>query len=182
MKNYIVIDAQITSKAVRKGKSWRYTASCLRKSGKKDNFNLVTQEELECGEFVNIKGHISISVVKGTTKIKECLVCGDKVVKLSEEPENYENKVVLEGCTLLSGVDFRKSFDDSGKDVATYELCLGDSGRVHATSWESSARFVNNRVKVGDSLKVEGRLQGYISQKSGMLYFSVVTFFIELAD
>lgn len=169
-------------------KIFRVKTSLRRNSGVYDYFYVNYSNELGIilnkGDFIKINGDIR-TVNKGNTDfVVECFISAKTITKLDAEPEVYENCTEIKNAELHNFLETRKSFDDSDKVVANYDVKLT---RKHSkfsyfkvTSWGSDAILLGNLHDSIKYLDIKCRLQSHISKSGNKLYLCLASYHLDI--
>lgn len=158
-----------------------------RQSGVIDELYLNYTDELKVilkkGDFISVTGDIRTINKQGTIKVLKGIVFASSITKLDTEPENYKNNVVIKSAYIESIDEVRKSFDDTNKDIAVYNVKVirphSRYSYFRSTSWGRDAVFIGNVMKPNMEVELKARLQTH-KTATGKLFVCLAVYYIEL--
>lgn len=162
----------------------------VRLSGTVDVFNMHYTGSLgvllSAGMYIRVSGDIRTVNRTDSDFVIEGYICASDIEILESEPERYENDIKLKNAELHKFLNFRKSYDESGRSVADYQIKVT---RKHSrvsyfkvTSWNNEAVLIGTCHKDCKSINMKARLQSYFSKKSNRSYLTLVTYGLEILE
>lgn len=185
MENKLLINLKVVSTPVKVRKGYLVEATFKRRSGKLDKFDLVfkdTEFFNHCakGMVLKVVGRAFAEVKEDTDYVSKMYILADEITELAKEPRDYVGEIYLNDVEVISREPIRKSYDGTDKDVMNLVVRAGEDGIFHITTWNYEARFLNDEVDVGDTFSLCGRLQEFISKRTGRRYFSINAFKVDM--
>ena len=159
-------------------------------SGTVDTFKINYSSKLGVvlkeGLFIHIDGDIrTVNSPKDQSKILGCIIYSKIITILDEEPEIYENDVVINNATLYEFNEIRKSFSNEDTDVANYRISVhrghGRYSYFKTSSFNEDAIFLGNVHENIKSLNLKCRLCSSKSTgKSDRFYFYLAVYCLDV--
>lgn len=162
-------------------RTFRVIIETKRKNGKVDTFQLDYTTKLgvvlNVGNFIKVHGELRTLNERKSDFVIESYILASDIEILSEEPEFYTNECTIEYGGFHRFIGTRKSYDDSGLDIAEYVVSVqrkrGKLSYFRATSWNHDALYIGNSHDTIKHMNIGCRLQSYNGKQGDRHFISL---------